>query len=109
LVVQQHLKNRLQKEPLHQEQMGSEIPTVTYYRMLRIGEDYHLGIADKGMEIVGGMLFVRHYLYERVYSHKTVRKQTALIYEAAKRLNDFHKINGKFGKQLPELQLNIKR
>ena len=26
------------------------------------------------------------------------------LYEAAKRLNDFHKINGKFAKELPELQ-----
>ena len=29
------------------------------------------------------------------------------LYEAAKRLNDFHKINGKFGRQLPELQLKV--
>ncbi len=27
------------------------------------------------------------------------------LYESAKRLSDFHKINSRFGRQLPELQL----
>ena len=41
-------------------------------------------------------------------SAKAIMKRLHIVrdlYEAAKRLSDFHKINGKFGKLLPELHL----
>ena len=40
-------------------------------------------------------------------SPKAIMKRLDIVrdlYEAAKRLNDFHKINGRFAKELPELQ-----
>jgi hypothetical protein len=41
-------------------------------------------------------------------SAKAIMKRLYIVhdlYEAAKRMSDFHKINGKFGKVLPELHL----
>ncbi|MBI5393598.1 HD domain-containing protein [Candidatus Woesearchaeota archaeon] len=48
-------------------------------------DKYHLGISEQGLDLVNQLLTTRAFMYTTVYTHKTVLKIEAMIYESYKR------------------------
>ncbi len=53
--------------------------------IVEVGDQFHLGVSDKGVDMVAQLLTTRAYMYSRAYTHKTVLRKQAMIYDAVKR------------------------